>query len=150
MSLLVTKILYKLLNKLDFQWHEEDFFVKVLDLCTVAVFHLHKHIQSFPIEFPESISHIIILLRIIGNLLVTKVWSANYIIENGFAANNVEIAQFFKDLLAAIDNDASQREILWLARNLLENNFVREYLNRGDFDMNALVEYWCETSKFKM
>lgn len=155
LSFITSKILYKLLNKLDFPWpvSSENHLVKVMGLSIATVFHLYRNFQSDSIDCSETLAHIIILLRIIGNLLATKEWAADHMVTHGFAANNVEVGRFFKDLLELMDNDASQREILWVARNLLENQFLHGdclvYVKRGGLDMNMLVEFWVELSNVK-
>lgn len=148
LSFQTSKILYKLLNTLNFQMSEypRSLTVNVMGLSVGTVLQLHRNIQSFPIECREPFAHIIILLRIIGNFLAINSWTANSIITDGFAANNVPIAQFFKDLLETLDTEASQREILWVARNFLENEHLNcdslAYLQRSGLDMNLLIEYW--------
>lgn len=83
-------------------------------------------------------------------MLATNEWSANYIITHGFAANKEEVVHFFKFLLEKMDNNASQREILWVARNLLENKHLNNdcatYLHHDGFEMNMLIEYWSDLS----
>lgn len=155
LSFITSKILYKLLNKLDFQWSvsSENHLVKIMGLSIATVFHLYRSLQSISTECSEKLAHVIILLRIIGNLLATKEWAADQLVTHGFAAYNVEAGRFFKDLLELMDNDASQREILWVARNLLENQFLHGdclvYVKQGGLDMNMLVEFWIELPNVK-
>lgn len=155
-SFLTTKILYKLLTKTNFQLPDSlrSLMVNVLSLSVGTVFHLYHNIQSFSIECTEPYAHLIISLRIIGNLLATEEWAANYVITNGFITNSVEIASFFKNLLETMDNGPSQQEILWVARNLLENKFLSSdcsaYLQRSGLDMSFLIEYWRKLSNVKM
>lgn len=151
-SFLTTKILYKLLTKSNFQLPDSlrSLMVNVLSLSVGSVFHLYHNIQSFSIECTEPYAHLIMSLRIIGNLLATEEWAANYVITDGFVANGVDIASFFKNSLETMDNEASQQEILWVARNLLENKFLSSdcsaYLLRNGLDMNSLIEYWRQLS----
>lgn len=152
LSFVSTKTLYKLLNKLNFQWsgHSVDLVESVMRLCVDTVFHLYRSIQSASTEGSKPQSHIIILFRIIGNLLATNEWSANCIITHGFAANKEEVIHFFKFLLERMDSNASQREVLWVARNLLENKHLNNhcitYVNCDGFGMNMLIEYWRDLS----
>lgn len=62
----------------------------------------------------------------IGNLLAVGEWTANFIIEKAFVARQVDIVQFFKDSLRMADSEASRMEILWVARNLLENEWLND------------------------
>lgn len=148
LSFATTKILYKLLSKLNLPRSDSSLTTKgVMHRCVDTLFHLYRNIQSFPIETEsDPFLHMIILLRIIGNILVIEEWAPNFLITDGFAANNVEVAQFFQDLLETMDNEASQRELLWVARNLLENKFLNQdclaYVNRSSLNINMLIEYW--------
>lgn len=149
---MATKILYKLLNKMNFQWPDEAVILNAMDSSIATIFYLYQNIQSFPIDCFEPFSHIILLLRIIGNFMALKDWTANYVITNGFAANNVEVGGFFKNLLETLDNEATQRELIWVARNLLENKCLHIdcLVKCGDLDFNVLIEYWRKSSNVKI
>lgn len=86
--------------------------------------------------------------------MATNEWAVDHMVTHGFAANNVEVARFFKNLLETMDNEASQLEILWVARNLLENRFLHAdclaYVKRGGLDMNMLIEFWRQLSNVRI
>lgn len=135
-----TKILYKLLNKLNFQW-SQDVLVPIFAISTETVFDLIRNVES-PTTDDTSKSHAIILMRIIGNLLAVGEWTANFLIEKAFVARQVEIVQFFKDSLRIADSEASRMEILWVVRNLLENKWLngqsKQYIEYSGLSLNLL------------
>lgn len=86
----------------------------------------------------ELTMHLLLVLRIMGNVIALEDWAANLLIENGFASKNLSMSTFFNTLIDLTGQDMSYRnELLWIIGNLTAskhlNSSTLEYLKCDNF-----------------
>lgn len=127
----MTKIIYKLLNLLNFQSNDAIGVQKLIHFCFDTLIHLHDQPSSLSIS-NESLHQAVLLMRISSNIVALENSFGGYIIEHWFQSQHRSMATFFNyfiDLLST--NSLSVDEIYWFISNLMKcqmNESITKFL----------------------
>lgn len=129
-------IVYKFLDKLEFQSNDPICMEKLLTICFETLVQLCSQ--------PGNTAHqIILLVRICSNITILHNKFGNYIVENWFCSSNRSISEFFNQIVHLIrSSNLNPNEIYWFINNLantpLSSN-VTSYINSDGFYANLVI-----------
>lgn len=134
-----TRIVYKLLNLLQFQSNDAVGLQKLAQMCFDTIIYLNDNtfqsISSDSVEPNEPLHQAMILLRICSNIVALEGAFGDHIIDNWFRSQNRSLASFFNrfiDLHA--ENGLSVEEIYWFVGNLMKCQIRNhQYLEADEF-----------------
>lgn len=138
LSLPIAKIVYKLLNLLDFKSNDALGMQKLFLLCFETLIYLHDNTSaSSSLDQVDSLQNVIILMRICSNLVVLENSFADLIIENWFDSENRSIALFFNHFIDQFTASGLHiEEIYWFIGNLLKLQVAQnswKYIEKDEF-----------------
>lgn len=119
----ITKIVYKLLNLLEFKSNDAIGMQKLLHICFETLIHLYDATSSSPTapESSEYLHQVILLMRICSNILTLENSYADYIIDNWFKTQSRSLVTFFNHFIVQMAAaKLSTEEIYWFIGNLMK------------------------------
>lgn len=144
LSFRVTKILYKIFESINYQPNDDDKLNRITELMISTQFYLYKQMQIEEILNDNLLLHFLLILRIVANLISLKLLNIDHFLQIGFIQRKVSLGTFLNDLLTILMKDeASQLEVLWFGRVILENDAnsieTLDYFRRENVDTESLL-----------
>lgn len=142
----MTKIVYKLLNLLEFKSNDAIGMQKLGHIAFETLIYLHNitSTSTSPQESVESLHQVVLLMRICSNLVAVEPSYADYIIENWFRTKSRSLAAFFNHFIEQIAAvNLSMEEIYWFIGNLMKcklSGSTLEYLESDAFFATIKME----------
>lgn len=130
------KIVYKLLNLLNFQSNDTIGVQKLVHFCFDTAIYIERKLPSVtdPTEFLHSM---VLIMRISSNIIALENSFGDYIIEQWFLSQNRSIAAFFNNFIDFfVVNSLSVDEIYWFIGNIIRcpmNETVTQFLEDDEF-----------------
>lgn len=132
----LTKIIYKLLNLLNFQSNDAISVQKLVHFCFDTLIYLYNQPSSLPVS-NQSLHQVVLLTRICSNFVALENSFGGYIIEHWFQSQNRSIATFFNHFIDQLSaNSLSVDEIYWFIGNLMKcqiNESITKFLECDEF-----------------
>lgn len=144
----MTKIVYKLLNLLEFKAIDAVGMQKLFHNCFETLIHLYDTMSSSPpaADSSDFLHHAILLMRICSNLVTLESSYADYIIDNWFRTQSRSLATFFNYFIEQISAvNLSIKEIYWFIGNLMKSQLSEtslKYIEIDDFLAKIQMEAW--------
>lgn len=145
MDFKLTKIVYHFLAQAAFQLdnqHYEPF----MAMSMKTLLEIHSKLDESSKEASDDIKeHLIIVLRLIGNIVTISPPMLNYFITNSFVHGNSSLSSFLNNLLSFSSNDEHcYKELLWFIGNIVNksnnlNENCLKYLENDKFLDNLLI-----------
>lgn len=117
----VIRIVYKLLNLLNYQSNDVDGVKKLVQIFFDTLIHLQNQFKSSTPESSEFLHQVVLLMRICSNVVALESSFGEIIIENWFKSQNRSLALFFNYFIELFAKcSLSPTEIYWFIGNLMK------------------------------
>ncbi|XP_055295482.1 uncharacterized protein LOC129565094 [Sitodiplosis mosellana] len=142
-----TKIVYKLLNLLEFKSNDAIEMDKLVYICFGTLLNLYDVTSSSPpapSESREFLHQVVLLMRICSNLVALENSYADYIIDNWFRTQSRSLATFFNYFIKQMAaTNLSIEEIYWFIGNLMKcqlSDTTLKYVETDEFFAKIQME----------
>lgn len=124
MDLRLSKITYYFLASNAFQLVDAQHYESIMAMSIKALFEINGKIMELSENASDNLkNHLVIILRLIGNIGSICSSTMNYFINTGFIQQNESLALFLNNLLSFLSNDKDcYKELLWFIGNIVNNS----------------------------